>query len=64
MVRISISPTAFQAVASTMPFGSAGYENKRTWNGGCGSSRKRRPDRHPPKKVPLEEGSSGKSWFA
>jgi hypothetical protein len=33
MVRISISPQAFAAIASTMPLGSVGFENKRDENG-------------------------------
>jgi hypothetical protein len=27
MIRISISPTAFDALAATVPLGSVGYEN-------------------------------------
>ena len=30
MVRIAISQAAFEAIASTMPLGSVGYENKPT----------------------------------
>jgi hypothetical protein len=32
MVRISISPAAFDAIASTLPLGSGGFENKRAAN--------------------------------
>ena len=28
MIRISISPTAFEAISATLPLGSVGYENK------------------------------------
>jgi hypothetical protein len=28
MIRISISPTAFDAIVATMPLGSVGYENE------------------------------------
>jgi hypothetical protein len=33
MVRLSINPAAFDAIAATMPLGSAGFENARDSNG-------------------------------
>ncbi len=33
VIRIAISQTAFDAIASTMPLGSVGFENKRAANG-------------------------------
>jgi hypothetical protein len=33
MIRIAITPAAFDAIAATLPFGSVGYEN-----GGAGES--------------------------
>jgi hypothetical protein len=34
MVRIAISPEAFEAIARTLPLGSVGYENKTNERGG------------------------------
>jgi hypothetical protein len=33
VIRISISPAAFEAIAATLPLGSAGYEAKRSDQG-------------------------------
>ena len=35
MIRIAISPEAFDAILATMPLGSVGYENASNDNGEC-----------------------------
>ena len=34
MIRIAITPVAFEAIAATMPLWSVGYEHERTASGG------------------------------
>jgi hypothetical protein len=35
MIRIAITPAAFDAIAATLPLGSVGYEAKRDAQGNC-----------------------------